>query len=107
MTKEYVKNYHEEIRTIKAKQEEIDGVISTLPMSSWKQSLELSSMNFNKKLDKFLETGAELTAEQREAIAAIKSGKIPVSALSSYMEESSAGNNDETKTKTASTKKKR
>ena len=87
MTKEYVKNYKKEMEAIKEHTSKIDEIVSSLPSSSWKRSLEVTMLNFNRKLDGFLETSAELTADQRIAIAGIKSGKIPLSALSEYMGE--------------------
>ena len=76
MGKEYVKNYQEQIKNIQEKQKEIDEIIASLPESSWQQSLKLSSVNFNKKLDAFLSKGGEITEEQRELIRKIKRGEI-------------------------------
>ena len=76
MGKEYVKNYQEQIKNIQEKQKEIDEIIASLPESSWQQSLKLSSVNFNKKLDTFLSKGGEITEEQRELIRKIKRGEI-------------------------------
>jgi len=76
MVKEYVKNYKEQIEQIKNKQSEIDAIIATLPDSSWKDALLRSSENINKKLDSFLVQTTELSEEQKQAIAAIKSGKL-------------------------------
>lgn len=76
MVKEYVKNYKEQIEQIKNKQSEIDAIIATLPDSSWKGALLRSSENINKKLESFLVQTTELSEEQKQAIAAIKSGKL-------------------------------
>jgi predicted nucleotidyltransferase len=85
MTKEYVKNYRNEMQMIKEKIEEINAVVVTLPISSWRGSLEVTMVNFEKKINAFLEVSAELTTEQKEAIARIKKGEIP--AFSSRVEE--------------------
>ena len=108
MTKEYVKNYNKQINEINSHLSEIEQIVNTLPeTASFTKSLKTTVVNFNKKVSGFLETGNPLTDEQRRAIAGIKSGKIPLSALSPYMEASSAGGNDEKPTVKQSAKKKR
>jgi len=107
MAKEYVKNYIEQIKTIKKSLDEINEVIQKLPDSSWKKSLNTSAENFQKKIDSFLAVGGDLTEEQKKAIAAIKSGKVkPEEVLSKVpadMEigepETSKGSNDEKQAK--------
>jgi hypothetical protein len=86
MAKEYIKNYLAEMRAIKEKIDEINKIVGILPISSWRASLEVTMVSFEKKINTFLEVNAELTTEQKEAIARIKKGEIP--AFSSSVEES-------------------
>lgn len=89
MTKEFVKNYRENITEIKNELENINKIVEKLPESSWKKSLTISVVNFQKKIDGFLEFGGELTESQKKAIRAIKSGKLSeaeISEISSRME---------------------
>lgn len=51
-------------------------IVDNLPDSSVKDAFEYSTVNLEKKLEKFLAVSEPLTDEQKEAIAAIKSGKI-------------------------------
>jgi hypothetical protein len=90
MVKEYVKNYREKITEIEMNLKNISAIVETLPESSWKKSLNTSVVNFVKKINGFLESGGELTEQQKNAIKAIKSGKCTeaeVSALSSRVEK--------------------
>lgn len=85
-TKEFVKNYLDKIKEIKESLDKIGIVIESLPEASWKKSLQTSQMNYEKKVDAFLKSGEKLSAEQKTAIAFIRSGQATsaqISALSS------------------------
>ena len=114
-TKQYVKNYKEQMQEIMSHLSAIDKVISGLPeTASWTTSLKTSQVNYVKKVESFLATSEELTESQKNAIRAIKSGKLTeeeVSSLSARVEKSkpatSAGGSKQEQTKKASVKGKK
>lgn len=90
-TKELLK----ELKEIEDVTKSLRVVVDALPESSVKDAFEYSTVNLEKKLDKFLTVSEPLTDEQKEAIALIKSGKIPASkilqAVSPDMEKKPTG----------------
>lgn len=92
MAKEYVKNYPKEMTEINEHLLSIEKVVSTLPAeASFTKSLKTTVINFRKKMDTFLSISAELTPQQKAAIAAIKAGK-PESEVSAILSGKSSGN---------------
>ena len=89
------KNYLSELKEINESLKNISKIVDTLPESSWKESIETSVRNFDKKMAGFL--ASEMSPERKTLLNAIRTGKLTeeqISQISAAMEKST-GNDDE------------
>ena len=70
------KDLLKEMKAIEDLTKSLRVIVDNLPDSSVKDAFEYSAVNLEKKLEKFQAVSEPLTDQQKEAIAAIKSGKI-------------------------------
>jgi hypothetical protein len=106
MTKEYVKNYKKDMEDINSHLSSIAGIVNVFPESSWKKSLVTSVVNFDKKVQSFLNTTTCLTTEQKDYITRIKKGEIPTFSASTKTGVDSIPNNEQQTSKNVSSKRK-
>jgi hypothetical protein len=92
--KKYVKDYAEQMNTIRNALATIEKIVDEFPESSWKKSINTSVENFVVKIDNFLEEKVKLTKEQKEAIKAIRKGTISAEKVLQISESKPESNSD-------------